>query len=63
VAPGPLITSIRSTSSSITSCWSQRAEIAYCVESMRATCRFGARRSASGRLVTPERRMSSLVMT
>jgi len=40
-----------------------RAEIAYWLESTRATSKFGASRSASGRLVAPERRISSLVMT
>ena len=91
VAPGPLITSMRSTSSSSTSCASQntpeksgvytvrpsistssllastllkpRALIAYWFVSARATFRFGASRSASGRLVAPERRMSSALMT
>src|SRR5207248_1688043 len=40
-----------------------RALIAYCVLSKRATCRLGARRSASGIVVAPERRISSAVMT
>src|SRR5207253_8712734 len=91
VAPGPLVTSIRSTSARGTSCTSQntaeysgvytvrpsirtssllavvllnpRALMAHCRESTCATCRLVARRRASGRLVTPERRMSSWVMT
>jgi hypothetical protein len=91
VLPGPLITSMRSTSSSITSCTSQktpensgeytdrpsistsslldalpanpRALMAYALALACATCRFGASRSASGRLLAPERRMSSAVMT
>jgi hypothetical protein len=40
-----------------------RAVMAYWLASARATWRLGARRSTSGRLVAPERRMSSLVMT
>src|SRR5687768_13141023 len=91
VAPGPLITSMRSTSSSMTCCASQktpensgeytvrpsiitssllaevalnpRAVMAYWLVSARATWRLGARRSTSGRLVAPERRISSLEMT
>jgi len=91
VAPGPLITSMRSMSSSAKSCASQktpeksgvysvrpsistssllastllkpRAEIAYWLLSARATVRLGARRSTSGKLVAPERRMSSPVIT
>src|SRR5438067_4556953 len=40
-----------------------RALIAYCVASMRATSRLGARRRASGSEVAAERRMSSPVIT
>jgi hypothetical protein len=40
-----------------------RALIAYWLASARATIRLGARRSASGMLVTPARRISSLVIT
>src|SRR5690348_13075881 len=40
-----------------------RALTAYSLLLSRATCRLGASRKASGRLVTPERRMSSAVMT
>src|SRR5438093_12903902 len=40
-----------------------RAEMAHCRESICATSRFSARRSASGRLDAPDRRMSSSVMT
>jgi hypothetical protein len=40
-----------------------RAEISYCCELRRATSRLGARRSASGSVTAPERRMSSLRMT
>lgn len=40
-----------------------RAEIAWLLEVTRATCRLGARRSASGSVCAPDRRMSSFVMT
>jgi hypothetical protein len=40
-----------------------RELIAYELELVRATWRFGARRNASGSVRAPERRMSSLVMT
>jgi hypothetical protein len=40
-----------------------RALMAQPLALARATCRLGARRKASGRLVAPERRMSSPVMT
>jgi hypothetical protein len=40
-----------------------RAEIAYWRASIAATCRFGARRRASGSVVAPLRRISSPAMT
>src|SRR5256712_10964290 len=40
-----------------------RALMAHWRESIWATCRFAARRSASARLAAPERRMSSCVIT
>src|SRR2546422_3302049 len=40
-----------------------RALMAHWRESICATCRFAARRSASARLAAPERRMSSCVIT
>ena len=40
-----------------------RALMAHWLVSTWATCRFDASRNASGRLVAPERRISSCVMT
>ena len=40
-----------------------RALMAYCTASTRATCRLGARRRASGRVLAPDRRISSELMT
>ena len=40
-----------------------RAPFEYLVDESCVTCRLGARRSASGMLVTPERRISSRVIT
>src|SRR6185312_733113 len=52
-----------STCSLLSALFIPRALIAQVLAVTRATSRFGASRSASGRLVTPARRMSALVMT